>query len=63
MKMTLELYGRKFSVEESGDSFDADELKEMFSRMLVQATYSPEVIDLADGYCYKCECVEKEPGC
>lgn len=58
MRMTLELHGIKFSVEESGDGFNADELKEMFSRMLVQATYSPEVIDLADGFCYKCKCVK-----
>lgn len=62
MKITLELHGTKYSVEEQGDDFSSAELKEMFSRLLVQATFPPGVIDLADGGHFECKFVEEEDG-
>lgn len=56
MKITLELHDTKITYESPNNDYDADDLKEIFSRMLVQATYPPQVIDLADGGHYECEC-------
>lgn len=55
MKITLELHDAKITYESPSDDYDASELKEIFSRMLVQVTFPPQVIDLADGGHYECE--------
>lgn len=49
MKLTLEMYGNIYTVETDHDDMNSDELKEIFSRLLVQATFSPSVIDPEDG--------------
>lgn len=58
MRITLELDKNKYTVESDSNDYTADELKEMFSRLLVQATYPPSVIDLQEGGHY--EYVEDE---
>lgn len=44
MKMTLELYGTRYSAEHESDAYRADELKDLFSRLLVVAQFPPSVI-------------------
>lgn len=58
MKITLEYYDAKITYEEDGNDFSAEELKEIFSRMLVVATFSPDVIEPKDGGKYECQYVE-----
>lgn len=53
MKLTLELYGKKITAEENGDGHTAQQLKELFSRLLVVAGYSPSVIEDQDGGRYE----------
>lgn len=60
MKIVLEMYDSKYTYESDKNDYDASELKEIFSRMLVQATFSPEVIEPAEGGRFKCEYVEEE---
>lgn len=60
MKITLEMHDAKYTYESNSDEYTANEMKEIFSRMLVQATYSPSVIDLSDGGHYECEYKEDE---
>jgi hypothetical protein len=60
MKIVLEMYGSKYTYESDKNDYTANELKEIFSRMLVQATFSPNVIEPAEGGRYKCEYVEEE---
>lgn len=60
MKITLEMYDAKYSYESERETYSANEIKEIFSRMLVQATYSPDVIDPAEGGHYECNYVEEE---
>ena len=60
MKIVLELHGDKYTFESERDDYASNELKEIFSRMLVQATFSPNVIDLAEGGCFKCEYIEED---
>lgn len=60
MKIVLEMYGSKYTYESDKNDYTANELKEIFSRMLVQATFSPNVIELAEGGRFKCEYVEEE---
>ena len=50
MKIILEIYDARYIVEIDHDDLDANEVKEIFSRMLVQAGYSPAVIELNDDY-------------
>lgn len=49
MKITYESYGVRYTVETENDDHNAEELKEIFSKILVQAGFSPAVIDLDDG--------------
>lgn len=49
MKIALELHNTRYTVESDGDDFDGNELKELFSRIMVVAGYSPSVIELGDG--------------
>lgn len=60
MKITLEMYDNKYTYESDRNDYDANEIKEIFSRMLVQATFSPDVIEPSEGGHYKCEYVEGE---
>ena len=60
MRIVLELYKTRYIYESDSEGQSANELKEIFSRMLVQATFSPEVIDLAEGGHYECEYKEDE---
>lgn len=53
MKITLEYYGSTYTVEDDGSDHDANEMKETFSRLLVQAGFPPSVIDCADGGRYE----------
>ena len=60
MRITLEIYDSRIIYESDNDDYKANELKEIFSRMMVQATYSPDVIELAEGGHYECEYKEDE---
>lgn len=60
MKITLEMNNSVYSVEEPGDDYNANELKEIFSRLLVQATFPPDVIEPAEGGCFECEYKEDQ---
>lgn len=55
MRITLEMHDEKYLFESSQDDYNANEMKEIFSRLLVQATYPPSVIDPAEGGHYECE--------
>ena len=55
MKITLELYGKNYSIESKADDYTAEELKEGFSCLLVCAGYSPEVMVTKDGGHYECK--------
>ena len=59
MRLTLELEGSKYVYESNNEVYSVDELKEIFSRMLVQATFSPDVIDCSEGGHYECKYVEE----
>lgn len=58
MRITLEMHDQKYIFESSQDEFSANEMKEIFSRLLVQATYPPSVIEPAEGGHFECEYVE-----
>lgn len=60
MRITLEMHNNKYIYESDSESYDANELKEIFSRMLVQATFPPDVIEPAEGGHYECEYKEDE---
>lgn len=60
MKITLEMHGDIYSVELKGDDYNANELKEAFSRLLVQATFPPSVIEPAEGGHFECEYKEEQ---
>lgn len=54
MKLTLELQGCIYTYEDPArEEYLAGELKEIFSRMLVSATFPPSVIDCEDGGRYE----------
>lgn len=48
MKITLELYKTRYTVESDQDDFTADELKGLFSRIMVVAGFPPGVIQLEE---------------
>lgn len=60
MRITLEIYDSRIIYESDNDDYKADEMKEIFSRMLVQATYPPSVIEPAEGGHWECEYKEDE---
>ena len=60
MRIILEMYDSRIIYESDKDDYRADEMKEIFSRMLVQATYPPCVIEPAEGGHWKCEYEEDE---
>ena len=49
MRITLRLYDTEYTIEQKGDDSTSDELKELFSRLLVTAGFAPSVIELDDG--------------
>lgn len=49
MKLTYEAYGIRYTVETDRDDHDGAELKEIFSKILVQAGFAPSVIDVEEG--------------
>lgn len=49
MRITLSLYGAEYTIEQSGEDSSANELKELFSRLLVVAGFCPSVIELEEG--------------
>jgi len=55
MRIILEMYDSRIIYESDKDDYRADEMKEIFSRMLVQATYPPSVIEPAEGGHWECE--------
>jgi hypothetical protein len=44
MKITVEAYGKKFSVETQNDDLDINEYLEIYYGMLIQLTFNSEVI-------------------
>ena len=53
MKITIESYGKKFSVETQNDDLDISEYLEIYYGMLIQLTFNSEtirsgLIELAD---------------
>lgn len=53
MKIIYEAYGTRYTVETEHDDHNADELKEIFSRVLIQAGFPPSVAELDDGGSYE----------
>lgn len=60
MKIILEMHDSIITYESDKNDYTANEMKEIFSRMLVQATYSPNVIETAEGGHFECEYKEDE---
>lgn len=60
MIITLELNGYEYSCETPHDDMTAQEIKGIFSRMLVVAGYHPNVIELPDGEHFDCKYKEKD---
>jgi hypothetical protein len=44
MKITVEAYGKKFSVETQNDDLDISEYLEIYYGLLIQLTFNSEVI-------------------
>lgn len=53
MKLTLEMYDKKYSVESSANDYTSPEMKETFSRLLVCAGYNLNTIEFDDGARYE----------
>lgn len=60
MKIILKMHDSRIVYSSDKDDYTADEMKEIFSRMLVQVTYPPCVIEPADGGHWECEYKEDE---
>lgn len=55
MKLTLESYGKKYSIETEGEDITIDEYLDLMTGLLYQATFSEEtiragIIELADSF-------------
>lgn len=55
MKITLEMHDEKYTFESQQDDYNSNEVKEIFSRLMVQAGFAPNVLWLADGGHFDCE--------
>ena len=44
MKITVEAYGKKFSVETQNDDLDINEYLEIYYGLLIQLTFNSEII-------------------
>lgn len=53
MKIIYEAYGTRYTVETDRNDHNATELKEIFSRILVQAGFGPDVVELEDSGHYE----------
>lgn len=53
MKLIYENYGVRYTVETDSQDHTAGELKEIFSKILVQSGFSPNVIEAEDGGSYQ----------
>lgn len=58
MKLQLETYGKKYTVETENDDLDIEEIFEIFNGLLLQATYNQStingyIIELAEGLKYE----------
>ena len=53
MKIVFESHGYRYSVEHKSDDFDANELKEIFSKILVLSGFGPGAIDCEEGGGYQ----------
>lgn len=60
MKITLEIYDSTYMVESRNEDYNGKEMLEIFSKLLVQAGYPPNVIQLSDGGHYECEYKEAD---
>ena len=49
MKIVFEQYNTRYTVEDDINSHDSNELKEIFSKILVQAGFAPSVIECEEG--------------
>lgn len=50
MKITIETRNEKYTFLSERDDYNASELKEAFSRLMVQAGFPPSVIDVDGGH-------------
>lgn len=55
MKLTLESYGKKYSIETEGDDLNIHEYLDLVTGLLYQATFSEEtiragILELADSF-------------
>lgn len=55
MKITIEVRKEIYSFESSNNDYTSDQMKEVFTRMLVLCGYSPDAIETADGGRYECK--------
>lgn len=53
MKITFTSYNTTYSVETKSDDYDANELKEIFSRILVASGFPPSILESSDGGSYQ----------
>lgn len=53
--IAITYYGITYKVEGIANDTSLHEWKEIFSRLLVQMGFTPEVIDLAEGGHYECD--------
>jgi hypothetical protein len=53
MKITLENYNAKYIFEDNDNDHSASYIKDIFSRMLVVAGFSPSVIECIEGGSYE----------
>lgn len=49
MKIAIRLHDAEYTVETPHDDYNSDELKEIFSQMMVAAGYPPTVIEIDEG--------------
>lgn len=55
VKITLEIHGATYTAEEPRDDINAGALQELFSRLMVVASYPPTVIADAEGGRWECQ--------
>lgn len=55
MKITIQVRKEIYSFESSSDDYTSDQMKEVFTKMLLLCGYPPSVIETADGGRYECK--------
>lgn len=53
MKITFENYNAKYTFEDNDNDHDVSYIKDIFSKMLVVAGFSPSIIDCIEGGRYE----------